>query len=50
MVTKFDVSTILLSQVMFYQIRAIRKAIRPLFADTVTFMSNEGRLHLRYNC
>jgi len=36
-VTKFDVSTILKSQVMDCQIHVIEKAIRSLFADTVTF-------------
>jgi len=37
-VTKFDVSTILTSQVMDCQIHEIGKAIRPLFADLVTII------------
>ena len=36
-VTKFQAGTMLTSQVMDSQIHAIEKAIRPLFADPVTF-------------
>ena len=35
--TKFQDGTILTSQVMDCQVHAIGKAIRPLFADPVTF-------------
>ena len=35
-VTKFQTCTMLTSQVMDSQIHAIKKAIRPLFADPVT--------------
>jgi len=37
-VTKFQTGTMLTSQVMDSQIQAIEKAIRPLFADPVTFI------------
>ena len=37
-VTKFQTGTMLTSQVMDSQIHAIEKAIRPLFADPVTYM------------
>ena len=36
-VTKFQTCTMLTSQVMDSQIHAIEKAIRPLFADPVTY-------------
>ena len=36
--TKFQAGTIHTRQVMDYQGRAIRKAIRPLFADLFTFL------------
>ena len=39
-VTKFQTGTMLTSQVMDSQIQAIEKAIRPLFADPVTYTLN----------
>ena len=40
-VTKFQTGTMLTSQVMDSQIHAIEKAIRPLFADPVTFYKHQ---------
>jgi len=45
-VTKFDISTLLISQVMDCQIYVTEKAIIPLFADPVTSGVAKGGRHL----
>jgi len=42
--TIFQAGTTLTSQVMNFQVHAIRKAIRPLFADQVTIMYEQANV------